>query len=263
MSRPRERTRRFGHDAFAWLVAILPLSGCGGAPPALRHYTLAVQGEAKPAVEDGPTLVVTPLVADSAYDTDRIVYRLNPYRLDYYNYHRWSAHPGLLVADSLRRAYLRTGLFRQVLGQLGSNAVWVLAGRIAALDEVDDTAERWQAHIALELSLSDSRSGAVVWSAVYDRREPMPERNPEGLARALSAALARIVAESAPTIAELARQAPGGEQSSNGRELPAAPLACQSSTTGMLAEPSESPLSASTRPTSSRTLCSEAGTCSK
>lgn len=37
----------------------------------------------RPSVADSATLVVRPLSADSAYDTDRIVYRLSPYRIDY------------------------------------------------------------------------------------------------------------------------------------------------------------------------------------
>jgi ABC-type uncharacterized transport system auxiliary subunit len=158
-------------------------------------------------------------LVDGAYDTDRIVYRLSPYRLDYYEYHRWSAPPGLLVADYLRRAYAQTGLFREVVAEPTSDGEWVLAGRLVALDEIDESAERWQARIALELSLRDARTGAAVWSAAYERREPMPERNPEGLARALSDALARIVTDSAPALAEQARrtpdeaQAPGAEAS--------------------------------------------------
>jgi ABC-type uncharacterized transport system auxiliary subunit len=191
------------------LASALLAPSCGGAPPPTRYYTVALRGEREASVEGAPTLVVSPLTADSAYDTDRIVYRLSPYRLDYYNYHRWSAHPGLLVADYLRRAYARTGLFREVLAEPSADVEWVLGGRISALDEIDESAERWQAHVALELWLRDSRSGATVWSAAYERREPLLERNPEGLARALSALLARIVADSAPLLAVRARQAPG------------------------------------------------------
>ena len=185
------------------------VAGCGGAPPQVRFYTLAASDASPPSVDGSATLVVRPLAADSAYDTDRIVYRLSAYRLDYYNYHRWSAHPGLLVGDYLRRAYARTGLFREVVAESRPGAELVLDGRILALDEVDETAERWRAHVALQLSLHDSRTGATVWSATYDRSEPMHERNPEGLARALSEVLARIVVESAPALAAQTRAARG------------------------------------------------------
>jgi ABC-type uncharacterized transport system auxiliary subunit len=208
----RHRARWRG-AALLSMLAFLP--GCGGRPPALRHYELVVSGARRPPVDGGTTLAVAALVADSAYDTDRMVYRLSPYRLDYYEYHRWSAHPGLLLADYLRKAYARTGLFRAVVSEPDTEAWVVLAGRIAALDEIDESPERWLARVALELSLRDAGSGARLWSAVYERRDPMRERSPEGLARALSAALAGIVAESAPALArhaaaaaDAAREAP-------------------------------------------------------
>ena len=107
-------------------------------------------------------------------------------------------------------------LLDSVLGAIGNTPLVELSritrgldGRILALDEVDETAERWRAHVALQLSLHDSRTGATVWSATYDRSEPMHERNPEGLARALSEVLARIVVESAPALAAQTRAARG------------------------------------------------------
>lgn len=197
-----------------WLVLAVALIGaptftsCGGAPPQLRYYALAVPGERLPATAHGATLAVAPLATDAAYDTERIVYRQSPYRMDYYNYHRWGASPGLLVADYLRQAYARTGLFRAVVSEPDPAADVVLAGRITALDEIDETAERWLAHVAVELSLRDARSGTPLWSSAYERREPMARQSPEGLARALSVALAAIVAESAPAVAEHARRTP-------------------------------------------------------
>ena len=35
------------------------------------------------------------LETEAGYDDERIVYRTTPYRLDYYQYHRWSAPPGV------------------------------------------------------------------------------------------------------------------------------------------------------------------------
>jgi ABC-type uncharacterized transport system auxiliary subunit len=199
----------------ACIVGALVVSSCGGAPPATRYYTLASRGERGPASKPGAPLAVVALAVDSAYDTDRIVYRLSPYRLDYYNYHRWSAHPGRLVADYLRRAYARTGLFREVVAEPSWADALVLSGRIIAIEEIDESPERCQAHVFLQLSLRDLRGGTTVWSAGYERTQALSARNPEGLARALSEILARIVAESAPLIAAQARvwlERPGADE---------------------------------------------------
>jgi hypothetical protein len=58
-------------------------------------------------------------------------------------------------------------------------------------------------HIVLELTLSD-RSGRVLWSQQYEETEPLPAQSPEGLARALSAALERIARRAVPAVSALA-----------------------------------------------------------
>ena len=74
------------------LVLVFGLAGCAGKVPETRYYQLASPPRA-PNTGD-QILVVEPLVTDAAYDDDRIVYRISPYRLDYYQYHRWTGAPG-------------------------------------------------------------------------------------------------------------------------------------------------------------------------
>jgi ABC-type uncharacterized transport system auxiliary subunit len=175
------------------------LAACGGTPPSTRYYHLAAPEQRKPAGE--LVLVLEPLTTDAAYDDERIVYRTSPYRLDYYDYHRWSAAPGVLVGNFLEEALERGGHVRAVRRDLTTDADAILSGRLAAIEEVDVSKARWEARIVLELQLSDVTSGETMWSAQYEEREPLPDQTPEGLARALSAALGRIVAAAGPEIA--------------------------------------------------------------
>jgi cholesterol transport system auxiliary component len=187
-------------------LVLLVLAGlaCAGSVPPTRYYQLT-PGTA-PAVRPARgsvALTIEPLVADAAYDDERIVYRVSPYRLDYYTYHRWSAPPGTLVADHLETALERSGRFRSVTRELGagaSPAPVMLSGRVVAIEEVDVTPERWLGRITLELSLTDTQSGDVVWTQQFTDTEPLPARSPEGLARALSVALDRIAARALPEI---------------------------------------------------------------
>ncbi len=178
---------------------LLVLAACGGTPPATRYYHLAAPSQHKPAGK--LVLVLEPLTTDAAYDDERIVYRTSPYRLDYYDYHRWSAAPGVLVGNFLEEALERGGHVRAVRRELTTDADAILSGRIAAIEEVDVSKQRWEARIVLELSLSDVASGETLWSEQFEEREPLRDQSPEGLARALSAALGRIVAEAGPAIA--------------------------------------------------------------
>jgi uncharacterized lipoprotein YmbA len=198
-------TRLSARDAL-WggfgLAAALATLACGSAPPRVHHYELVVPAPTHPRTRaSNLTLAIEPLRVDAAYDTERMVYRLSPYRVDYYEYHRWAAHPGLHVGDYLRKAYAATGLFRDVVIEPTQPSYFVLGGRVTAIEEIDATDASWIGRIAVELWLRERASGTRLWSAAYDRRAPMPERSPEGLARALSGALHEVALESSKAVA--------------------------------------------------------------
>lgn len=186
------------------LVAILlTLAACGGKLPETRYYQLASpQAATVRSSTPGVALAIQPLDADPAYDDDRIVYRLTPYRLDYYNYHRWSASPGTLVADFLERTFEKSGRFRGVTRD--ASAPVTLGGRVVAIEEVDTSKTKWSGRIVLELTLTDSATGDVLWSEQYEESEPLAAQTPEGLAQALSRALDRIAQRAVPVVADLA-----------------------------------------------------------
>lgn len=183
------------------------LGACAGKVPETRYYQLAAPPAAAGAQGSDLVLALEPLAVDDAYQDERIVYRTNPYRLDYYNYHRWSAPPGTLIADYLEQALERSGKFRAVMREAEGNVPAVLGGRVLAIEEVDESPGRWLGRITVELTLKDAQTGAVLWTEQLAETEPLPAQNPEGLARALSAALGRIAKRAIPAIAEHAQQA--------------------------------------------------------
>ena len=176
----------------ALLLAAL-LAACGGKVPPTRYYQLAAPPPAaapvvavadaapKPAApaapagdaQGGPLLVLEPLAADEAYQDERIVYRTGPYRLDYYQYHLWSAPPGVMVTDYLEQALERSGRFRAIVRELTPGAPVVLGGRLVALEEVDESRTRWIGRVVLELTLEDAETSAVLWSAQLTETEPL------------------------------------------------------------------------------------------
>ncbi|MFO7181674.1 MAG: ABC-type transport auxiliary lipoprotein family protein [Pseudomonadota bacterium] len=185
------------------LACALFVASCGGPVPDIHYYELVVLQSARPPASDPRlVLVIQPLEVDAAYESERMVYRVSPYRIDYYHYHRWSAAPALTVADHLRKAYARTGKFRRVVLEPASRAELVLGGRLLALEEVDVSEESWYGKVEIELVLEARETGEIVWSRTFSERERMDRRSPEGLARALSVALDRIVAASAGPIAD-------------------------------------------------------------
>jgi len=185
-------------------VALLfVLAACAGKVPETRYYQLAAPTAAakEPAVV---SVAVEPLAADAAYDDDRIVYRLTPYRLDYYNYQRWSSPPGMMIANYLQDVLAKSGRFRAVMHEASESVPVTLGGRVIAIEEVDKSKTQWIGRIAVELTLTDTVTNKVLWAQRYDETEPLKEQTPEGLAQAISIAMARITERALPTVAEIA-----------------------------------------------------------
>jgi ABC-type uncharacterized transport system auxiliary subunit len=198
-------TARGAAGELARVVAMsLALAACGGKLPDTRYYQLAPPEST--AHGGDALLVLEPLTTDAAYDDERIVYRTTPFRLDYYQYQRWSSAPGLMIGNYLERTLEASGKFRGVVHDLTPDAPVVLAGRVIAIEEVDRSKTEWLGRIVLELILTDARSGEALWTEQFEETEPLRLQTPEGLAAALSIAMSRIVARTTPTIADLAQR---------------------------------------------------------
>jgi uncharacterized lipoprotein YmbA len=187
------------------LLALVLAAGCGSAPQT-QYYALALPA-AQPRAEQGRgVLSVEELSVAAAYDDQRIVYRKSPYRFDYYEYHQWSSAPSQAITDYVRDALEQSGRFERVTDERSKDTTLVLRGRIAAVEEVDVTPTEWVGRVDLELFAEDPQTGRVVWSKRFRERRPLATRHPSGLAQALSAVLARIVAQAAPEISAAAQR---------------------------------------------------------
>jgi ABC-type uncharacterized transport system auxiliary subunit len=187
------------------LLTAVFVSACAGKVPDTRFYQLAAPPAASARDGAGVRLAIEPLETHPAYDDERIVYRVTPYRLDYYNYHRWSAPPGMIVADFLERSFDHSGRFRSVTRE-SQGAPVALGGRVIAIEEIDESKTKWFGRIAIELTLTDTATSQVVWTKRYDESEPLVRQSPEGLAEALTIAMNRIADQALVEVADLAVQ---------------------------------------------------------
>lgn len=182
---------------------------CGGT--SIRYYQAQVAEEqlrrSKPNAVP-VVLAVASFQSDVAYDEQRIVYRTSDQRLDYYHFHRWSSSPGDMAAVVLRETYRKLGRFRYVVGGLDPRADVILSGRVVALEEVDLSEDRWEAHVSLELTLRDTVTGDVLWNQLVEERQPIEQQTPEGVALSVGKALTRIGLSTAGAIASAAPPKP-------------------------------------------------------
>jgi len=112
-----------------------------------------------------------------------------------------------MVGNYLEQALENSGKLRAVIREMSPDAAVVLAGRVVAIEEVDRSRTEWLGRIVVELVLSDARSAEILWTERLEETEPLHQQSPEGLAAALSAAMARIAARTAPVVGELAERA--------------------------------------------------------
>lgn len=190
----------------AFIAFTLATAACAGKTPETRYYQLSSSVAKAPAGR--LVIVLEPFETEAGYDDERIVYRTTPYRLDYYEYHRWSAPPGVMIGNFLAQALARSGTFRAVVREATEHAPIVVRGRVLAIEEVDTSKAHWLGRISLEIVVTDSRTGDALWIEQFEQTESLRTRTPEGLAQALSIAVARIATDAAPQIAALAdRQA--------------------------------------------------------
>lgn len=185
-------------------VAAALLSACASTPET-HFYRLSAPTQTLASQPVAGVLYVESFEADAVFSDDRVVYRTSPYKLDYYNYHRWTSPPAVHLTDYLRDAYARSGLFNRVVTASTPPPDAILAGRVTGFEEVDESASVWLGRLELELTLTDAQSMAILWNQRFSESEPIAERTPEGLAIALSTAVGRIVQSSAPALAEAMR----------------------------------------------------------
>ncbi|MCW5807283.1 MAG: membrane integrity-associated transporter subunit PqiC [Deltaproteobacteria bacterium] len=176
----------------ATLTLLLLVAACGGRLPETRFYQLAAPHPHAPRAGGDLVIALEPLETAPGYDDDRIVYRTTPYRLDYYHYHRWSASPGVMASAVLEEALEHSGQVAAVVRDPSERTPVLVRGRVLAIEELDESQKRWLGRLALELTVVDARTGTLLASERFDETEPLPTRDPEGLARALSIAMGRI-----------------------------------------------------------------------
>jgi ABC-type uncharacterized transport system auxiliary subunit len=183
-----------------FVAAVLTTSACGSLPET-HYYRLSPVTFNRVREPIAGSLAIATLQSAAIYTDDGMVYRTSPNKVDYYGYHRWTSPPAVQLTDYLLDAFERTGLFRQVETEPSGSTQALLSGRLSSFDEVDVTQTQWVGRVELQLQLQDPASGLMFWSQRYEESEPIAQRSPEGLAVALSAAMQRVVASSAPEVA--------------------------------------------------------------
>ena len=103
------------------LAACNALSPTPTPPPAFFSLDNSRTASALPvAAASAPTLVISPPRAAAGFDSQRIIYLRDPYRLEYFANSEWVDPPARMLGPLLVSALERSGAFRAVIQTPGS-----------------------------------------------------------------------------------------------------------------------------------------------
>lgn len=181
------------------IVFMVILNGCMSSP-ARNYYQIYL------SIEEGnvfqalnKTLLVDRVDVDNLYDDYRIVYRVSPYQLNFYSYEFWAEKPDKLVRDAITHYLLTKRVFQRIVQELSKGEPdLLLRSKIHAIEEVD-TVTAWYARLAMEMEITDFKSGESIFFHHFDRREALPEKSvrmiPIVISQILREELEKMVAE--------------------------------------------------------------------
>jgi len=181
---------------FLLAIVVLLLSNCGATRPSKYYQLSPPTGLAAATGADHfpVTLVVGRLKSSHLYREDRIVYSGKGEEMGAYEFQRWTEPPTELIEQALVRGLGSSGSYQGVYS-FGSESRgdFLLRGQLFDFKEVSGGA--LSGRVALDLELSDMKSGAVVWSHSYAHDEPVDKKEISSVVAALDRNVQQCVAE--------------------------------------------------------------------
>lgn len=181
--------------AVAFLGAVV-LAGCGS----VRYPTSYVLNLQPPAPQAAPSngalgpVEIREFGCPEYLCEGRIVYRPSPEEVGFYEYHRWAMNPRQAITRYLEEGLRARSLFKSVaVHERGSEAAYMLSGKIERLEEVDEGRDV-RVVCTISAQLLDTRTKSAVWSHTASETIAVEKRHMRGVVSGLSTA-ARTAAD--------------------------------------------------------------------
>ena len=185
------------------VMASLILTGCftAGKPPYnIERYILNYPRPSwNQPVKLGTSIKFNRFSIAAAYNSTRMIFRNDDYRIDSFNYSRWVVNPADMVADRLFEDMTGSGLFQTVFPyQEAHEGRFLVSGAIEEfLLSVDQNGKT--AIIRMTIALQDSKVKPSVKRTIFQKKylrtEPLQESSPQGYCEAASRAMQHLSRE--------------------------------------------------------------------
>jgi ABC-type uncharacterized transport system auxiliary subunit len=194
------RTLLFWAALLGFVPALLLASGCGlpkSRPPIqIKQWTLEYPAPKPGGAKMPAELKVMRFQAVQAFLGAEMVYRPDSNERGTYNYNRWFASPSDLVGDFLLRDLRSQGGLAVVFSnRQPQRPRFMLEGGVEEFLEVDE-GQNWYAALKVNLTLLDIKqhdaTKRLLFQRDYTLTAPMQRKDPAGLAKAMSKAMAEF-----------------------------------------------------------------------
>lgn len=193
---------------FVLVTSAATLVSCGGAQPTPRRFfSLAPEAPESARTAAPITLRVRELDCAEPYDQLGIVFRVSPVEIRSYRYNSWSATPGVMVSEVLRRYLAATGQFNLVDDE--DAAELEVGGRVDVIEQVVEDGE-WYGRLEVSLTLRRVRDGRVFWRQRIDGSRPAETEDVAEVVAAQSRVLSTALSQELPSLYQAAMEAAAG-----------------------------------------------------
>jgi len=198
----RSAKRTIYYEIIAALLLCVFLAGCGAARPS-KYYQLTIPGDNAadpPAASVYPvTILMGPLNASHLYREDHIVYSTSGENMGFYEYQRWVEPPTEMIQQVLFRSLRTSGRYRSVYSLRSSiRGDYLLHGHLYDFKEI--TGSSTAGRLNIELELRDTKTGATVWTHLYNHDEPVSGKDVSAVVASLNRNVHRAAAEFAASL---------------------------------------------------------------
>lgn len=133
------------------------------------------------------TIRLRPFAIEKAYAKPNIVYRENPYQLDYYSDHLWAVRPVDMISDLIFSHLESIQLVETLVRRLDEKGApdYELSGTILAIEEYD-SGNIWYAHLKISVVLTDYKTQTAIYSRVFDQTRQVETHTPIMVVQTLS-----------------------------------------------------------------------------
>ncbi|MBY0234543.1 MAG: ABC-type transport auxiliary lipoprotein family protein [Burkholderiaceae bacterium] len=174
-----------------WRPPLSPAPAPTPAPAPMSSSAVLPQ----PALPAQLSLRINEPLAAAGFDSRRIIYLRQPYRLDYYARHEWADTPARMLAPLLQSAFAVSGLYRVVVSAASAaNTELSLDTEIMRLQQ-DFSQRPSQLRLSLRASLLDNASRRVLASREFDVSLAAPSEDAQGGVTAANLALQQVLAD--------------------------------------------------------------------